>query len=383
MPFIRFFWVVLLGMLWLSAIPAVADNLEANRQELRRIQEQIKILSENLQQERKERGVVEKDLEGLQRQLTRLRAQEGRLDNDFKSTLREISVTEKDIAALHKQTRQRKDLVARRLAAMYRGEEMRLLRILFSNRSPAAIAEDYHLFKRVVEHDRVLLEGFRHDQQLLDRKLAELDGLKSRQQQQMQQLQANRDTLQEGRRLKTRLLTQLQQREGSLASELTGLQEKRERLATLVKKLESAPTPTYTQPADGFARQKGRLGWPVKGRVKIPFGSGRLADLGTLYDSQGIEIAVTGSQAIHAAWSGKVIYASAFRGYGNMIIIDHGDHYYTLYAQASSLRKRVGDLVEKGELIAHPGYEDADSMYFEVRHRGTPLNPLEWLEPRS
>ncbi len=382
-PFNRFFQLALLGMLCFWAIPAAADDLEASRQELRRIQEQIQTLSANLEQERQERGAVEKDLKGLQGQLTRLRAREGRLDSDLRSTLGEISTTEKDVAALQKQTRNRKELVARRLAAMYRGEEMRLLRILFSNRSPASIAEDYHLFKRVVEHDRRLLDGFRQDRQLLDRKLAELDELKTQQQGQMQQLQASRDTLQEGRRLKSRLLTQLQEREGSLVTELAGLQEKRERLAALVKKLESAPTHTYTQPAGSFARQKGRLGWPVRGRVKIPFGSGRLADLGTLYDSQGIEILVAGNQSIHAAWRGKVIYANAFRGYGKMIIIDHGDHYYTLYAQASSLRKKVGDLVEKGELIAHPGYEDADSVYFEVRYRGTPLNPLEWLEPRS
>jgi septal ring factor EnvC (AmiA/AmiB activator) len=64
-----------------------------------------------------------------------------------------------------------------------------------------------------------------------------------------------------------------------------------------------------------------------------------------------------------------------------MIIIDHGDNFYTLYAQASRLLKTVGEKVKAGEPIAYPGFENADSVYFEIRHRGTPQDPLAWLKP--
>ncbi len=66
-----------------------------------------------------------------------------------------------------------------------------------------------------------------------------------------------------------------------------------------------------------------------------------------------------------------------------MIIVDHGDNFYTLYAQASSLQKSVGDSVTTGDPLGYPGYEDADSIYFEIRHHGTPLDPLKWLKPRT
>ncbi len=377
---------LLLLLLLAILIPAGslgAENLADNRQELKQIRQRIDKLAASLEQGQKEKSALQRDLEGVQKQLTRLRAREEQHASNLKSLKVDIASREAAIVHIQTQSRQRRELVARRLGAIYRGGRMRLLRILFANRSPAAMAEDYHLFKRVVQHDRSLLASFRHDQEALAQELTSLETLREQRQQQMDQLKTSRETLQNGRRLKKRLLTKLRRRQGAISGELTTLKEKSARLAALVKRLESAPASKYTQTSGGFARQKGRLTWPVSGRIKVPFGTGRLAGLGTLYDSQGVEITVSGNQAIHAIWGGTVIYANTFRGYGNMLIVDHGDNFYTLYAQASSLQKSVGDSVATGELLGYPGYEDADSIYFEIRHHGTPLDPLTWLKPRS
>jgi septal ring factor EnvC (AmiA/AmiB activator) len=360
-----------------------AENLADNRQELKQIRQRIDQLATNLEQGQKKKGALQQDLKRVQAQLTRLRSQEEQHASNLKSLKADIISREKVLANLLTQSQQRRKLVERRLGAIYRGGQMRLLRILFANQSPAAMAADYHLFKRVVQHDRSLLASYRHDRESLARELASLETLREQRQQQIEQLKISRETLWDGRRLKKRLLTQLQRQQGAISGELATLKEKSARLAELVKRLESAPSSKYTQASGEFARQKGRLEWPVKGRVKVSFGTGRVANLGTLYDSQGIEISVSENQAIKAIWGGTVIYANTFRGYGNMIIVDHGDNFYTLYAQASSLQKSVGDPVTIGEPLAYPGYEDADSIYFEIRHHGTPLDPLNWLKPRT
>ena len=377
----------LLLLLMLSILAPVgtlcAENLTDNRQELKQIRQRIDKLAASLEQGQKKKSALEHDLTGVQNQLTRLRTREEQHASNLKSLEADMASREKAIDQIQIQSRQRRELVARRLGAIYRGGRMRLLRILFANRSPAAMAADYHLFKRVVQHDRSLLAAFRQDQEALAQELASLETLREQRQQQIDQLKISRETLRDGRRLKKKLLTKLQRRQGAISGELTTLKEKSARLAALVKRLESAPASKYTQVAAEFARQKGHLVWPVSGRVKVLFGTGRLADLGTLYDSQGVEIAVSGNQAIQAIWGGTVIYANTFRGFGNMIIVDHGDNFYTLYAQASSLQKGVGDSVTTGESLGYPGYEDADSIYFEIRHHGTPLDPLIWLKPRS
>lgn len=376
--------ILLLGLVLTLPAPCFAEErLEDNRQELKQIQQRIAEIAGRLEKGEKKQHSLEQDLRGVQKQLTRLRAREERHAVRLRALKEDIAAKEAAVAGIREQSRQRKELVARRLAAIYRGGQMRLLRILFGSRSPAAMAEDYHLFKRVVQHDRDLLAAFRRDQEALGQEVTALESLQQQRVQQMAALKSSRQSLQDGRRLKKRMLAKLQRRQGTMNEELAVLKEKSARLASLVKRLESAPTSKYTLTSGEFVRQKGRLAWPVIGHIKVPFGTGRLAGLGTLYDSQGIEIKVSGNQAIRAIWGGRVIYANSFRGYGNMIIVDHGDNFYTLYAQASNLQKKVGDTVQAGELLGYPGYEDADSIYFEIRHHGTPLDPLVWLKPRT
>ncbi len=385
MSFYQILLYLPLFLLFLLGTPGdlCAKNLDDNRQELKQIRQRIEKLSASLEKEQKKKATLQKDLAGVQKELTRLRAREEEHAGNLKSLKKDIARKEAAIRQITDQSQQRRKLVARRLGALYRGNQMRFLRILFANRSPVEIAEDYHYFKKIVQHDRSLLTSFRRDQEILAGELASLETIQERREQQIEQLKESRDTLKEGRRLKKRLLSKLKRRQGAMTVELKTLKEKSARLAALVKKLESAPTRKYTQDFGDFSRQKGRLAWPIKGRVKVPFGTGRLAGLGTLYDSQGIEIAASGNQTIHAIWGGTVIFANNFRGFGNMIIIDHGDNFYSLYAQASRLQKKVGDSVSVGELLGYPGYEDADSVYFEIRHHGTPLDPMAWLKPRT
>ena len=97
---------------------------------------------------------------------------------------------------------------------------------------------------------------------------------------------------------------------------------------------------------------------------------------------KGIEISAKQGKEIKAIYGGKVLYADWFKGYGNIVIIDHGDSYYSLSAHLSKILKRTGDRVEAGEVIALAG--DTGSLkgpclYFELRHHGKPLNPLHWL----
>jgi septal ring factor EnvC (AmiA/AmiB activator) len=81
-------------------------------------------------------------------------------------------------------------------------------------------------------------------------------------------------------------------------------------------------------------------------------------------------------------WAGKVLYASPLKGFGNLMVIDHGDKYYTLYAHAAKFTRKTGDLVTAEEVVALSGYEGRDSIYFEIRHRGVPVDPREWLAPQ-
>jgi septal ring factor EnvC (AmiA/AmiB activator) len=134
---------------------------------------------------------------------------------------------------------------------------------------------------------------------------------------------------------------------------------------------------------ESFQSYKGLLKLPVKGRIVSLFGEFKNTRYQLLNFRSGIEIQTERGEPIQAVYAGKVLYADWFKGYGNMIIIDHGDHYYTVYAHIEEAFKTNGDSVETGEVIATVGDTDSISgpkLYFEVRHHGKPLDPMLWIE---
>jgi septal ring factor EnvC (AmiA/AmiB activator) len=132
-----------------------------------------------------------------------------------------------------------------------------------------------------------------------------------------------------------------------------------------------------------FAQLKGRLTWPIKGKVIARYGSSR--KLGQL-TWQGIMIKSAIGKEIRSAAAGRVVFSDWLRGFGLLLIIDHGDKYMTLYGNNQSLLKEVGDTVDAGELVAlsgEQGVKQYAGLYFELRHQGNPTDPVKWLGKRS
>lgn len=139
------------------------------------------------------------------------------------------------------------------------------------------------------------------------------------------------------------------------------------------------------QPADeegSFARLKGRLALPVRGELANRFGSPR-QDSGLMW--KGLFIAARGGEDVRAIAGGRVVFADWLRGFGNLLILDHGEGYMSLYGYNETLYKRVGDIIRAGERIAavgNSGGQPDSGLYFEMRHEGRPFDPMSWV-PRK
>jgi septal ring factor EnvC (AmiA/AmiB activator) len=133
--------------------------------------------------------------------------------------------------------------------------------------------------------------------------------------------------------------------------------------------------PKVTKP---FAKMKGQLPWPIKGAIIRQFGSPRFE---TRWD--GVLISATEGTDIRAVTAGHVVFADWLRGYGLMIILDHGGGYMTLYAFNQSLYKKVGESVAAGTVIAavgSSGGREDSGLYFGIRSKGKPVNPVIWCK---
>lgn len=176
----------------------------------------------------------------------------------------------------------------------------------------------------------------------------------------------------------TTLNDQLQTEIDALDRDLVQLIRERERLSQLIAA--RAPVVTRTGPAITPASRGGTSNWPITGEVRQRFGAPR-AD-GRIR-SEGIVIDAIQGAPITAIAGGTVLFAEWFEGYGNTMIIDHGDELIAIYAHCDALLKQASEPVEAGETIATVGIsatEDAAGLYFEIRVRNEPTDPLRWLD---
>ncbi len=132
--------------------------------------------------------------------------------------------------------------------------------------------------------------------------------------------------------------------------------------------------------------RKGKLAWPLEGRIITPFGFEKHPDFNTVVMNKGVEISPGKDKSlILSVHPGKVVYADYFQGYGNLLIVDHGMTYYTLYGHCSEFLAAVGDMVRAGQPVAvvgDTGSLKGECLYFEVRYKTKALDPLQWLGRR-
>jgi septal ring factor EnvC (AmiA/AmiB activator) len=182
-------------------------------------------------------------------------------------------------------------------------------------------------------------------------------------------------------------LAQLNKKITSQDAKLAALKQERKALDALVASLSKPKStnkaPVAVKPNTPFASLKGSLPWPLQGKILARYGSSR--NLGTL-KWQGIMVASATGSEVRASAPGTVIFADWLRGFGLLIILDHGDKYMSLYGNNETLLKEVGDSVQAGELIAQSGDQGVrplSALYFEIRRKGSPTNPLNWLSKQG
>ncbi|MBI4161822.1 MAG: peptidoglycan DD-metalloendopeptidase family protein [Acidobacteria bacterium] len=135
----------------------------------------------------------------------------------------------------------------------------------------------------------------------------------------------------------------------------------------------------------GLGRFRGVLDWPASGPISVPFGERLHPRFGTVTPHPGVTLAVGRGEEIRAVYDGRVVFSDWFRGYGNMVILDHGRGFLSIYAHASRLLVGTGDEILQGDVIARTGDTgslEGPQLYFEIRENGAPIDPVAWFRRR-
>ncbi|MCD6582788.1 MAG: peptidoglycan DD-metalloendopeptidase family protein [Desulfuromusa sp.] len=373
-------WLILL----LLINPCWADQSN-NRSQLEKIRIRIDRAETDLKNKKKSELNISRELALIKKTLDQVKQRIDKLKTDLKKLRRETNQQQRLVKESQQGVKRIGAQLEKRLVALYKEGETGSLKILFSADSPTDMVQQYHYLTQVLQHDKELLTEYRQAIQVQQQSLVQLKLLGQQKSELLEKQQQQQQVAGQGRRLQTRLLNQAQTDKKKLARELTQLKENAARLKALIVRLErepveQKPVATTGPVAGNFAVGRGKLGWPVKGRVVIGFGQQKDAKLGTYYESNGIEITTPPGSPIHAVASGKIVFADYFKGYGNLFILSHPGGYHTLYAQTDKMQKKLGDQVSAGDLLGQSGLGGRDSIYFEIRSKGSPVNPLSWLK---
>lgn len=375
--------------------PRCADVNE----ELRGINKEIREKRLLLKKTRKVETEVNVELKMIGKELQGKEASLAVLQHDLKGAESSLTRTQQEIEAVREDTERKKQQIKQRLSALYKAGEIGGVRVYFSSESFPQMMENMQYMKAVLTNDRNLFGEYNSRIERLKLLRSSLEGDVERKEKFKVNIEAKKREIEEVKEGKAAYLRKLGEDKKTYLASLKELQANARRLQIMVERLEAKRRKGYNVkkenksagggpsllaiPDKGFGALKGRLSMPTKGEITDGFGRHKHPDFNSYTVSNGITIAAPQGAEVRSVYDGQVIFADYFKGYGNMVIIDHGGGFFSLYAHTSRIVKKVGTTVARNEVIASVG--DADStrgpmLYFEIRYQGKPVDPSPWLK---
>jgi septal ring factor EnvC (AmiA/AmiB activator) len=301
-----------------------------------------------------------------------------------------LAQTEQRLKETEDEVRHLKEQARHRVVSYYKFGPVGLMNMVFSSHSFPDLFARQEALRFMLRKDGEAISTYQAKLNELSQIRQEILASNQVLQQMKEKVQIEALHLEKLRQERAGLLAAVCQKKRACLQDIRALQESAERLNATVRALQRKIEAEVRQKPDtqqlrGFAAQKGKLAPPVKGKVIGLFGRVRRNKSGATIIRNGIDIQAPAGTEIRSIYTGRVIYVGNLKGYGNIMILDHGDKYYSLYAHASKFFKEVGGLVKKGEtigLVGAVGYLLGECLYFEIRNGGKPENPLSWINAR-
>lgn len=409
--------------------PAFADERAQTQQQLDATRQDIAELKKLLGKLQEEKSGVQKDLRGTETEMGKLEKQVDALQKELKKSESELQRLDEEKKKLQSARIEQQRLIATQARAAYQNGRQEYLKLLLNQQNPEKFARtltyyDYLSQARLeqlknfnetlrqlanVEKDIALQQAqLLVQKSSLDSQRDELD--KVRKERQLALAKLNDDVKARDEKLQARQQDQadlskvLKTIEETLARQAREAEEARQKALIAQQEAEkkrlleaqaaasddsprkpakAAPGPLVSSAGASyggpFASARGKLPWPVDGRLLARFGESRGDDARTKWD--GVMISASAGSQVHAVHDGRVVFADWLRGAGLLVILDHGNGYLSLYGHNQTLLKEAGDIVKAGESIStvgSSGGQDTPALYFAIRQQGRPSDPAQW-----
>jgi septal ring factor EnvC (AmiA/AmiB activator) len=401
------------------ACPAGAANAprKADPEDLRELRARIERLKTSIADAEETRAEARDALRESERAISEANRQLHNLTQDRQAARSELAQLGGETRRIETELAQRQEAIGRMLTVRYLNGEADYLKLLVSGADPNQTARELHYYSYISRAQAELIRALRASlarmqdlQEQTREKTAELARIEASQ-------KSERNRLSKEQSARKGVLDKVSARLREQRRQVRGLERDESRLSRLVEELGKvlaeqalksrtlrrepqrdsrsdkapsspdaggrpvtpAPNALADPPATSFAALKGSLRLPVRGTLAGRFGSAR-PDGGPTW--KGLFIRANPGLEVRAVAPGRVVFSEWMRGFGNLLILDHGEGYLTIYGNNEAVLKQVGDTVRSGDTVATTGASGGSSesgLYFEARHEGRPFDPLKWL----
>jgi len=406
----RLFFIHFWLLTFCVVAPVMGESKQEYQSQIKQIAQEIKKISKNLNANKKLLKSEQHKLLEIEQEISILKQNKADTEQKLTQQKQLIADIEQETNKVKGQQADNVDAVKTLLAQQYINGEPNYLKMLLNQQNPYAVGRLSHYYQYYQQaHSEKLSE--------LDQQLTQLQTLQSKNKQAVaelasiqQQQRLQQQQLEQAQTSRKKVISKLDTKVENSSTRLKKLRQNRDRLNTLLKQIAkqakemrrleqerieqqkkqdlalkkpekvTPPRPVAKPVKGGFKKQKGRLKLPATGKVKYKFGS-RLAASGMR--AEGMLIETTKNQKVQSIFRGRVVFADWLKGYGLLIIVDHGDDHISLYGHNQLLYKNVGDMVDTNEIIAKAGVTGGlkkNGVYFEIRHHATPINPSLWCK---
>lgn len=382
-------------MFFASTLCAAVDGETAHKQKLERLKKQAAQKQAELNKYRQQEKALSKEISALESRKAEALRQKNKLQSDINYVEQTILSTEERHAALARSMPVWNELLTSEMKQYY-------LTPLCSVCVGGVHLEEELFLERALAHKAEFAVALQKENQATKQKIDDFEARSKK-------LQAENNKIQERQKVitttflkKQKDLTQTQQKLQAVRKEINELNKSAKALDDLLAKFErqrkaAAQKKAKSGVAGGAAAKqtsiakidipRHSLPWPVRGQVISKFGKEYRADLNTWIFRDGIKIAAQPAQAVQCVYDGEVIYAGPFRSYGNVVIVEHGKGFFSIYGFLQQISVEAGDKLTQGSILGRVGLDTQQSsgtgryaLYFETRQGTTAVEPMDWLE---
>lgn len=356
---------------------ALASEIEEKQQELQNVQRQAEMQQNKAAQAQQQVDSVSEQLRVIQGDLDTASSEYNSILDKLKATEQQITANTALLEKVEKNLAARSQILNKRMRDIYENGQVNYLDVLFGAVDFADFTTRAELLKRVVNQDLTLVAQVKAERELVVQKKAELERDKNAITELKAQAAAKKAVIESKKNDREQVLTTAVNERDTAERAYQELMETSRQIEQMIRNSQSSGGKSSAP-----AGATGAMMWPASGPITSPFGWRTHPIFGTQRYHSGIDIGADYGDAVAAADGGTVIFSGWMGGYGNAVIIDHGNGISTLYAHNSELLVEEGTRVRKGQTISRvgsTGYSTGPHLHFEVRENGTPVSPMNYL----